>query len=143
MIFYFYFLSFSEFPNLFWIGKKLWWCFIIFWIFQLMVFFNFLNFFTIFFWILYSVAGRNSSKRFFFFSLFLGLFQSILASKEAIMVFSNFLNFFPIFLEFFIPGQVGTHRNDFFFFFFNFLIFSLSRHFLTYLGLKRSDNGVF
>ena len=106
-----------------------------------MVFFNFLNFFTIFleFSILWRVGTHQND---FFFSLFLSLFQSIFAWNEAIMVFSNFLNFFPIFLEFFIPGRVGTHRNDFFFLF-NFLIFSLSRHFLTYLGLKRSDNGVF
>ena len=36
------------------------------------------------------------------------------------MVFFNFLNFFLIFLELFIPGQVKTHRNDFFFL--NFLL---------------------
>ena len=32
---FFFFLSFSAFPNLFWLGKKLWWCFLIFWIFSL------------------------------------------------------------------------------------------------------------
>ena len=37
------------------------------------------------------------------------------------IVFSNFLNFFASFLEFSIPGQVGTHRNDFLFLFSLFL----------------------
>ena len=46
------------------------------------------------------------------FSLFLGLYQLVLDSKDAIMVFFNFLNFFAIFLEFSIPGRVGIDRND-------------------------------
>ena len=33
--FFFYFLSFSTFPNLFWLEKKLWRWFLIFWIFLL------------------------------------------------------------------------------------------------------------
>ena len=72
----------------------------------------------------------------FFFSLFLGLSQPLLAWKEAMMVFSNFFNLFAIFLEFSITIRVGTHRNDFFFF------FSLSWPFPTYFGLKRSYDGV-
>ena len=75
-------------------------------------------------------------KRFFLFSLFLDLFQPILARKEAMMVFSNFLNFFAIFLEFSITSQVGIHKNNFFF-------LSLSQPFLTYFGLKRNYDGVF
>ena len=31
--FFFYFLSFSAIPILFWLEKKLWWCFLIFWFF--------------------------------------------------------------------------------------------------------------
>ena len=62
-------------------------------------------------------SGRNSTERFFAFSLFSGHSQPILAWNEAMMVFSKFLNFFAIFLEFCIPGRVGTHQNDFFFFF--------------------------
>ena len=52
----------------------------------------------------------------FLFSLFLGLPQLILASKEATIVF---FNFFVIFFEFSPTGRVGTHRNDFFLFLFS------------------------
>ena len=96
----FFFLSFSAFRNLFWLEKKLWWCFLIFWIF-------FANF--------YFGSGRNTLE-WFFFSLFLSLSQPILAWKEARMVFSNFLNIFGIILEFSITGWVGTHQNKFFYF---------------------------
>ena len=112
---FFYFLSFTAFPNLIWFEKTLWWCFLIFWIF-----------FTIF--LEFSITGRVDTNQDNFFSLFLALFQPILAWKEALLVFSNFLNFFAIFLEFSIPSRVGTHRNYFFF------ILSLSRLFATYFG---------
>ena len=105
-----------------------------------MVFSSFLNFFA--FFLEFSTTGRvgihGNDFFFFLFSLFLGLSQPILPRKEAMMVFSKFLNFFAIFLEFFIHGRVGTHWNDFFYF-----IFSLSRPFPTYFGLKRSYDGVF
>ena len=39
--FFFFFLSFSTFPNLFLHGNRLWWCFLIIWIF-LLFFWNFL-----------------------------------------------------------------------------------------------------
>ena len=89
-----------------------------------MVFFIYFFFFVFcnFLGIPYSRLGKNSSERFFFFSLFLGHSQPILIWKEAIMVFFNFWNYFAIFLEFFIPGQVGTHIKDFFFFFFSFFL---------------------
>ena len=45
-----------------------------------------------------------------FFSLFLGLPQSILDWKEVIMYILNFLNFVTIFLEFSITRRVGTER---------------------------------
>ena len=102
--FFFFFHSFSAFPNLFWLQKKLWWCFLIFWIF------------CFFFLIFYYRSARNTLERFFLFSLFLGLSQPMLAWKEAMMVFSNFFEFFGFFLEFSITGHVGTHRNDFFYF---------------------------
>ena len=70
-----------------------------------------------------------------FFSLFLGLYQPVLALKKAILMFLNFLNFFTIFLEFSITGRVGTDRNIFF--------FSLSRPPPTRFGMKRSHNDVF
>ena len=107
--FVFFFLSFSAFPNLFWLGKKQQWCFLIFF-----------EFFCHFFWIFYYRLGRNSLERFFlfFFSLFLGLPQLILAWKDATTVFFNFFEFFAIFFEFSITGRVGTHWNDFFCFFF-------------------------
>ena len=54
------------------------------------------------------------------------------------MVFFNFLNFFAILLEFSITRRVGTERNGPIIF-----IFSLSRPFPTYFGLKWSHNGIF
>ena len=87
--------------------------------------FKFFEFFCYFFGIFYYGSGRNTSERFFLFSLFLGLFHPIFSSKEPIMVFSKFLNIFYIFLEFSIPGRVGIHRNDFFFLFSLFLSLSL------------------
>ena len=130
--FVFFFLSFSAFPYLFWLGKKQHWCFF--------------NFFANFLWIFYYGSGRNSLERFSFFlsysafpnlcSLFLGLPKHILPRKEAIIVFYIFLNFFTIFLEFSITSRVGTPRNDFLFF----IIFSLSRPFPTYFGLKSCQN---
>ena len=107
---------------------------------------NFLNFFTIF--LEFSIMCRAGTKRndnSFFLSysafpnlcsLFLGLPQHILPRKEAILVFYIFLNFFTIFLEFSITSRVGTPRNDFLCFF----IFSLSRPFPTYFGLKSCQN---
>ena len=102
-----------------------------------MVFSNFWNFFCYFFLIFCYGSARNTSERYFFFSLFLGLCQRILSWKEAVMVFSNFLNFFCYFLVIFCywSGRITLER-----FFF---IFSLSRVFPTYFGLKRSNDGVF
>ena len=95
----FLFLSVSSFSNLFWLELR-------------MVFFNFLNFFSIFFE--FSITLRVVTKRKDnFYSLFLSFFQPILAWNEATMVF---LNFFAIFLEFSITLRVGTKRNDNFYF---------------------------
>ena len=118
---FFYSLSFSAIPILFWLEKKLWWCFLVFRIFLELS-------------IMCCVGTQQND---FFFSLFLGLSQPLLAWKEARMVFSNFFNLFAIFLEFSITSREGTHRNDFFF------IFSLSWPFPTYFGLKRSYDCVF
>ena len=91
----------------------------------IIVFSNFLNFFTFFFAIFHYGSCRNSSERFIlfyfiiFFFLFLGLSQLILAWREAIMVFFKFLNFFAIFMEFPITGLVGTRWNEFSFPFFS------------------------
>ena len=65
---FFYFLSFSPFPNLFWLEKN-----------AIKVFSNFLNFFAFFFRIFYYGSGRNTSEKFFHFSLSLGLSHPILA----------------------------------------------------------------
>ena len=92
----FYFHSFSAFPNRFWLQKK--------------------PFFCNFFGVLYYGLGRNWSEGKFLFSPFLGLYQLVLAWKEAIMVFFNFLNFLAIFLEFSITDRVGNDRNDNFYF---------------------------
>ena len=120
-----FFLSFSTFPNLFWLGKKLWWCFQIFWIFSL------------FFRIFYYGSRRHTSERFFLFSLFHDISHRILAWKEAMMVFSNFLNFFCYLFEIFYYG-LGRRKSEWFFF-----IFSVSRPFPTYFGWERSYDGVF
>ena len=89
--------------------------------------FYFLNFFVIF---IIGLVGTHQND--FFFPSFLVLLQPILAWKEAIIFFFNFLNYFAIFLEFSFPSRVETHRN-----------FSLSQHFPSYFGLKRSYDGVF
>ena len=65
-----------------------------------MVFFNFLEFFCYFFVIFYYALGRNETEQQDLLSLFLCIFQPILALNEAIMAFFNFFNFFAIFLEF-------------------------------------------
>ena len=49
-----------------------------------------------------------------------------------------FLNFFAFVLEFSITRRVGMERNGTIIF-----IFSLSRPFQTYFGLKGSHNGIF
>ena len=67
---FFFSLSLSAFPNLFWLGKKQQWCFLIF-----------LNFFATFFE--FSITGRVGTRSndffCFCFSHFLGLSQLILA----------------------------------------------------------------
>ena len=100
-----------------------------------MVFFNFLNFSGICFE--FSIAHRVETKRNdnFLFSLFLSLFQPILAWNEARMVF---FNFFAFFLEFSVTLLVGTERNGTIIF-----IFSLSQPFPTCFDLKESHNGIF
>ena len=55
-------------------------------------------------------------ERYLLYSLFLGIFQPILAWSEAIMVYFSFPNFVAIFLEFSISRLVGTERNDNFYF---------------------------
>ena len=81
-----------------------------------MEFFNFFEFFSYFFGIFYYALGRNETERQYLFSFFLGLFQPIPALNDAILAFFNFLNFFAIFLQFCIMRQVGTERNDNFYF---------------------------
>ena len=105
---YFYFLSISAFPILFWLEKKLWRCFLIFWIFLL------------FFWNFLLRDGHEHIGTIFFIFSRSPPFQTYFTWKEAAMVFSKFLNVFAIFLEFSITGQVGTHRND------SFYVFSFS-----------------
>ena len=98
----------------------------------IMVFFNFFQFYCYFFGIFYYASSKDETKQYFLFSLsqsfptyflfslFLSLFQPILAWNEAIKVFFNFLNFFAIFLEFSITVRVRTKRiNSFFFLFFS------------------------
>ena len=70
----FHFLTFPAFSNLFWLVMKPQWYFLIFWIF------------FYFFGIFYYSSGRKETEQYFLFSLFLSLFQPILAWNEAVMV---------------------------------------------------------
>ena len=81
-----------------------------------MVVLNFFELFCYFFGIFYYALGRNETERHDLLSLFLGIFQTILALNEAIMVFFNFLNFVAIFLKVSITRRVRTKRNDNFYF---------------------------
>ena len=103
-----------------------------------MVVLNFFEFFCYFFAIFYYALGRNETERQDLLSLFLGIFQSILALNEAILVFFNFFNFLAIFFEFYIRRRVGTERNGTIIF-----IFFVSHPPSTYGGLKWSHNGGF
>ena len=80
--------------------------------------FKFSNYFAIF--LEFSISCRVGTKTewYVLYSLFLGLYQPILAWNEAIIVFFNFLNFFAIFLEFSITlrERNRTERNDKFYF---------------------------
>ena len=70
------------------------------------------------------------------FSLCFSIFQPILAWKETIKGFLIFWNFLLFFWNFLL--RVGWERNGTTFF-----IFSFSRPFSTYFGLKWSHNGIF
>ena len=107
----FYFLSFSDFSNLFWLVMKSQWYFLLF-----------LNFF-LFFWNFLLRIGQERNGTIIFNSLFLLRFQPIFARNVFVLVFFNFLNFFVIFLEFSITNRVGTKQND------NFYILSFSAFF--------------
>ena len=118
------FLSFSASPVPFWLEKKPYCCFLIFWIFLL------------FFWnSLFRVRFEWIGMIIFFFLSFSAGPYPVLALKEAILIFFNFLNFFAIFSVFYIPDWLGTNRNDFF--------FSHSQPVPSHFGLKRSHNDVF
>ena len=76
-------------------------------------FFDFSSFFFLEFFIACRVWTERKDN---FYSLFLGISQPILAWNGAIMVFFNLFNFFAIFLEFSPTRQVGTKRNNNFYF---------------------------
>ena len=99
----FYFRSFSDFSNLKAWNEA-----------TMVVSFNFLNFFGIF----YHASDKNEMKRKFLFSLFLILFEPIMAWNESTMVFFNFWNFFSIFFNFLL--RVGQERNGTIIFYFLF-----------------------
>ena len=61
---FFYFFSFSPFSNLFWLEKKLCWCFQIFWIFLL-------------FFLEFSITGRVLTRRNDFFFLSFSTFPNL------------------------------------------------------------------
>ena len=73
--------------------------------------FKFSNYFATF--LEFSISCRVGTKTewYLLYSLFLGLYQPILAWNEAIIIFFNILKFFAIFLEFSISCRVGTERN--------------------------------
>ena len=68
-------------------------------------FYNFLNFFTIFFWnFLARVEYERNFKVKFCFH-FLSLSRAVLAKNNAVKRFYSFLNFFTIFFGIFLPGS--------------------------------------
>ena len=62
------------------------------------------------------MMGGNETKWQFLFSLFVNLFQPILAWKVAIIGFLKFLEIFAIFWEFSFTSWAGTKWNDNFYF---------------------------
>ena len=92
-----FFFSFSAYIILFWLKIMPEIGFLIFWLFLL--------FFSEF-----SCPGRvwTEFATKIFFSLFLGLYQPVLAKNNAGKCFFNFLKFFAILLEFSCPGRVWT-----------------------------------
>ena len=99
-----------------------------------MVFFNFFEYFCYFFRLFCYELRRNETERQYSFSIFLGLFQPILAVNEAMLAF---FNFFASFLKFSIIRQVRTERN------YNFYFFSLPHPLSTDFELKLSHKGIF
>ena len=81
------------------------------------VFLIFWIFFLFFFGIFYYMFCGNETEQQFLFSLFVSLFQPILAWKGAIIGFFNVLKIFAIFLEFSFTRWVGTKRNFYFVYF--------------------------
>ena len=94
-----------------------------------------MNFFAIFLeFSLTRQFGTKQNDNFSFLSP--KLFHPILAWNEATIVFLIFLNFLLFFWNFLLPvWSEGNGKTIF--------IFSLSRHFPTYFGMKRSQNGIF
>ena len=82
----FYFDSFSTIPNLFWLEKKLLWCFLVFLFFFLLFFFRF------------SVTGLvgNDQNDNFYFHSFSAFPNQFWLEKKAIMAFFFFFNFLAI-----------------------------------------------
>ena len=82
----------------------------------IIVFYNFLNFFAIFFE--FSITHRVGTKwnDNFCFPSFSAFFNEFWIEMKPQWYFFNFLKFFPIFLEFSITRQVGTEYDDNFYF---------------------------
>ena len=100
----------------------------------MMVFFNFLYFFTFFFGIFNYGSGTNSSERFFLFSLFLDLSQLILAGKVPKTVVFSFFNFFLLFFGIFYYESGRNSSEQFLFFLFFFFLSFLAFPYLFWLG---------
>ena len=120
----FYFLYFSAFCNLFWLEMKPHWYCLIFWFFGL---------FVEFFIARRIGAKRNDNFYFISFSAFSNLFWLEMKSQWYFLIFWFFFLFFWNFL---LPVELERNGETIF-------IFSLSRPFQTYFGLKRSHNRVF
>ena len=122
----FYLFSFSAFSNLLWLEMKLLW-----------YYFNLLNcFFAIFLeFSLTCQAGMKRSNNFYFLSssAFSNQFWLEITPWWYFLIFWIFSLFFWNFLL-----HIGSERNRTIIF-----IFSLSRTFPTYFGLKWSHNGIF
>ena len=96
----------------------------------------FFEFFFIFFGIFYYASSGNETERQFLFSLLLGLSNLFWLGMKPQWYFFYFFIFFLFFCNFLLPA--GYERNGKTIF-----IFSLSRPFPSYFGLKWSHNGIF
>ena len=91
-----------------------------------MGFFNFLNFFAIFFQNLHARVEKERNSELKFYSLFLGLSHPVLAKNTSGKRFFKFLNFLAIFFGIFFARVEYERNSGLKFFFFSFSAYLVS-----------------